>query len=658
MLTDQSVGKMRPWEKKGISVNPDKKLDKINGPEDMKKLSVDELRPLCDELREYIIAVVCECGGHLAPNLGIVELTVALHYIFDSPTDKIIWDVGHQSYAHKILTGRREAFRKLRQDGGISGYPDPRESPCDAFTAGHASTSISAALGYATARDIQGEGYNVIAVIGDGALTGGLAHEGLNNTGASGRNMLVVLNDNQMSISPNVGAFSRYLNDIILDPRYNKLKKDIWEMTGKLPVGKEQIRNFAHRLEESLKNLIVPGMLFEALGFRYFGPIDGHNLDEIIRTLNSIRDLEGPLFLHVLTKKGKGYEHAEENPTRFHGTGAFDTITGRSIPARIPSYSRFFGEAAVELAESNPRIMAITAAMPDGTGLDRFQKELPDRFFDVGIAEQHALTFSAGMAKVGVRPLVAIYSTFIQRAFDMAMMEVALQELPVVFALDRAGVVGDDGPTHNGVFDLSFMSFIPKMIVSAPKDEVELRDLMYTAFLQDSAPFSIRYPRDSGVGLIRSLRFRELPIGSWEMLEHGSDVAILATGSMVYPALWARKLLAKEGLSAAVVNCRFIKPMDHELLDQILEKFGTIITVEENVLRGGFGSQVALHAAGKSGLHNRIFHHGVPDTFLKQAKRSTILERLGLSPAGIQAFVKNALHERVDEHSIKGEHLS
>lgn len=641
-----------------MSVSPDSKLGKINGPEDLKGLSIEELNQLCKELREYVVEVVCECGGHLAPNLGIAELTVALHYIFDSPRDKILWDVGHQCYVHKILTGRREEFRKLRQDGGISGFPSPEESPCDAFTAGHASTSISAALGYATARDIQQENYKVIAVIGDGALTGGLAYEGLNHAGGSGRNLLVVLNDNQMSISPNVGAFSRYLNEIILDPRYNKLKKDIWEMTGKLPVGKEQIRNFAHRLEESLKNLIVPGMLFEELGFKYFGPIDGHNLEELIRTFKSIEDLEGPVLLHVLTKKGKGYEHAEENPTRFHGTPAFDLATGSSIPARIPGYSRFFGEAAVELAEANPRIMAITAAMPHGTGLDRFQKEFPDRFFDVGIAEQHALTFAAGMAKVGIRPLVAIYSTFIQRAFDMAIMEVALQDLPVVFALDRAGVVGDDGPTHNGVFDISFMSLIPNMIVSAPKDEVELRDLVYTAFLQDSAPFSIRYPRGSGVGLIRSLRFRELEVGSWEMLEEGTDVALLATGSMVYPALWARKLLAKEGLSAAVVNCRFIKPLDQDMLDRILENFETVVTVEENVLRGGFGSQVSLYASGKSGSYNRIFHLGVPDTFLKQAKRSTILERLGLSPAGIQSFVKNAIHGRVDEHSVKGKHLS
>ena len=641
-----------------MSVNQDSKLSKINSPEDVRRLSIEELKQLCGELRKYIVSVVCECGGHLAPNLGVTELTVALHHVFDSPRDKIIWDVGHQCYVHKILTGRRESFKKLRQDGGISGFPDPHESPCDAFAAGHASTSISAALGYATARDIQREDYKVIAVIGDGALTGGLAHEGLDNAGASSRDLLVVLNDNQMSISPNVGAFSHYLNEIILDPRYNKLKKDIWEMTGKLPVGKEQIRNFAHRLEESLKNLIVPGILFEELGFKYFGPIDGHNLDKLIPKLKSIKDLEGPVLLHVLTKKGKGYEHAEENPIRFHGTPAFDSTTGRSIPAHIPGYSRFFGEAAVELAESNPRIMAITAAMPDGTGLDRFQKEFPDRFFDVGIAEQHAVTFAAGMAKVGTRPLVAIYSTFIQRAFDMAIIDVALQDLPVVFALDRAGVVGDDGPTHNGVFDISFMSLIPNMVVSAPKDEVELRDLMYTAFLQDSAPFSIRYPRGSGVGLIRSLRFRELPVGSWEMLEDGADVAILATGSVVYPALWARKLLAKEGLSAAVVNCRFIKPMDRELLDRILEKFETIVTVEENVLRGGFGSQVSLHVTGKPGRYNRIFHLGIPDTFLKQAKRSTILERLGLSPAGIQSFVKKALHERVDEHSVKGEPLS
>ncbi|OGG06902.1 MAG: 1-deoxy-D-xylulose-5-phosphate synthase [Candidatus Glassbacteria bacterium RIFCSPLOWO2_12_FULL_58_11] len=639
-------------------MKPGSKLSRIEGPADVKALANEELKQLCQEIREYLVSVVCECGGHLAPNLGIAELTVALHYIFDSPRDKIIWDVGHQCYVHKILTGRKEAFKKLRQDGGLSGFPSPEESPCDSFIAGHASTSISAAVGFATARDLAGENFKVIAVIGDGALTGGLAYEGLNNAGASGRNLLVILNDNQMSISPNVGAFSRYLNSIILDPRYNKFKKDIWDVTEKLPVGKEEVRNFARRLEESLKNLVLPGMLFEELGFKYFGPIDGHNLDELISTLNSIKDLEGPQLLHVLTKKGKGYEHAEENPTLFHGTPAFDSATGRSIPSRIPSYSRLFGDAAVELAEVNPRILAITAAMPDGTGLDKFRDTFPGRFFDVGIAEQHAVTFAAGMSKVGARPLVAIYSTFIQRAFDMTMLEVALQEQPVVFALDRAGIVGDDGPTHNGVFDLSFMSLIPNMIVSAPKDEVELRDLLYTAFLQEKAPFSIRFPRGSGVGMGRSLWFRELAIGSWEILEQGGDVAILATGSMVYPSLWASKLLAKEGLNATVVNCRFIKPMDQEILDWILDNYETVVTVEENVLCGGFGSQVGLYASGRPWTAARISHLGIPDQFLKQAKRSTVLERLGLSPAGIESFVRKAVGERLDEHSLKGKHLS
>ncbi|HLA38943.1 MAG TPA: 1-deoxy-D-xylulose-5-phosphate synthase, partial [Candidatus Glassbacteria bacterium] len=503
------------------------KLSNIDSPADVKALTLDELRELCGEIREYLVSVVCECGGHLAPNLGVAELTVALHYIYDSPRDRIIWDVGHQCYVHKILTGRREAFSRLRQDGGISGFPNPEESPCDAFIAGHASTSISAALGYATARDLAGKDFSVIAVIGDGSLSGGLAYEGLNNAGASARNLLVVLNDNQMSISPNVGAFSRYLNEIILDPRYNKFKKDIWEVTEKLPVGKAEVRKFARRLEESLKGLVLPGMLFEELGFNYYGPIDGHNLEELIHALKAVKALKGPVLLHVLTKKGKGYEHAEANPTRFHGTPAFDAKTGHSKSAPIPSYSRFFGEAAVELAEANPRILAITAAMPDGTGLNLFRDRIPQRFFDVGIAEQHAVTFAAGLAKVGARPLVAIYSTFLQRAFDMLIVDVALQNLPVVFGLDRAGIVGDDGPTHNGVFDLSFLSLIPNMIVAAPKDEVELRDLLYTAFLQEQAPFSLRYPRGSGVGLIRSLRFRELPVGSWEYLEEGRDVAVL-----------------------------------------------------------------------------------------------------------------------------------
>ena len=445
-----------------MEVKSGPRLEQINGPEDLKKLEVGEMEELCGEIREFLVDTVCTCGGHLAPNLGVAELTVALHYVLNLPDDKIIWDVGHQCYVHKILTGRRPLFNKLRQEGGVSGFPSPEESPCDAFITGHASTSISAAIGYAAARDLAGEDFKVVAVIGDGALTGGLAYEGLNNAGASGRNILVILNDNQMSISPNVGAFSRYLNDIILDPRYNKLKKEIWEMTGKLPVGREEVRGFAHRLEESVKNMVLPGMLFEELGFRYYGPVDGHNLGETIAALQAVKDIEGPVLLHVLTKKGKGYEHAEENPTKFHGTPAFDSETGLSKPSQIPSYSRFFGEAAVELAENNPRILAITAAMPDGTGLDAFRDRLGKRFFDVGIAEQHAVTFSAGMAKVGMRPLVAIYSTFLQRAFDMAIMDVALQDLPVVFALDRAGIVGDDGPTHNGVFRSGFHEHDPQ----------------------------------------------------------------------------------------------------------------------------------------------------------------------------------------------------
>jgi len=640
-----------------VTGNPGSRLSKIDGPADIKACSLDELRELCGEIREYLVSVVCECGGHLAPNLGVAELTVALHYVYDSPRDRIIWDVGHQCYVHKIITGRREAFRKLRQEDGISGFPNPEESPCDAFVTGHASTSISAALGYATARDIARLDFRVIAVIGDGSLSGGLAYEGLNNAGASGRNLLVVLNDNQMSISPNVGAFSRYLNEIILDPRYNKFKRDIWEVTEKLPVGKAEVRKFARRLEESLKGLVLPGMLFEELGFKYYGPIDGHNLEELVHSLQAVKTFEGPVLLHVLTKKGKGYEHAEANPTRFHGTPAFDVSTGVSKSTPVPSYSRFFGEAAVELAENNPRILAITAAMPDGTGLDGFRDRLPERFFDVGIAEQHAVTFAAGLAKVGARPLVAIYSTFLQRAFDNTIMDVALQKLPVVFALDRSGIVGDDGPTHNGVFDISFMSLIPNMVVAAPKDEVELRDLLFTAFLQEKAPFSIRYPRGSGVGLIRSLRFRELPVGTWEFLEEGRDVAVLATGSMVYPALWARKLLAKDQIAAAVINCRYVKPLDERMLDEILDNFETVVTVEENVLRGGFGSQVALHAAARPGHHTKISHLGIPDRFLKQAGRSQILERLGLTPSGIYSFVRNAVGERVNEHSFKGEHL-
>lgn len=632
-------------------------LERINGPDDLKGLGIEELEQLAGQLRQYMISVVSNTGGHLAPSLGVVELTLALHFVYSCPRDKIVWDVGHQCYAHKILTGRREAFKGIRQDGGISGFPFPPESEFDSFATGHASTSISAAVGYAAARDIAGDDFKVVAVIGDGALTGGLAQEGLNNAGASGRDILVLLNDNQMSISPNVGAFSHYLNSLILDPRYNKMKKDIWEMTGKLPVGKDVIRVFAHKVEESVKNLFVPGMLFEELGFRYFGPIDGHNLEELIQTLRTVRELEGPILLHVLTKKGKGFDHAEQNPTRFHGIAPFDKVSGQSLPSRIPTYSYFLGEAITELGAADPRITAITAAMPDGTGLAKFQKEHPERFFDVGIAEQHAVTFAAGLAMAGARPLVALYSTFMQRSVDSAIVDVALQDLPVVFALDRAGIVGDDGPTHNGVFDLSFMTMIPNMVVTAPKDEVELRDLLYSAFLQDKAPWSIRYPRGSGAGLMRSQRFRELETGSWEMCEEGTEVALLAVGSMVYPAIWARKLLLKDGISACVVNCRFVKPMDYEMLDKILAGCKTIVTVEENVLAGGFGTQVALYASDRKPGDNMMLHLGVPDVFLYPAKRSLLLERVGLTPAGIRNSVKQFIGGRVDERSIKGEHL-
>ena len=624
-------------------------LNNIESPEDLKQLSISDLNDLCEEIREYIVGVVCGCGGHLAPSLGVVELTLALHYVYNIPVDKLIFDVGHQCYVHKIITGRREAFKWVRQEGGISGFPHPAESPCDAFATGHASTSISAALGYATARDIAGQDYNVVAVIGDGSLTGGLAYEGLNHAGASGKKMLVVLNDNQMSIAPNVGAFSRYLNNIMLDPRYSRFKSEIWDITEKLPVGKDQVRRFAHRMEESLKNLIVPGIVFEELGFKYFGPVEGHNVEELVRILRTIRKLDGPILLHVITKKGKGYSFAEENPTRFHGTGGFDRSTGLTpVSTGAIAFSKAFGEAALELAQSNERITAITAAMPDGTGLKNFQKELPERFFDVGIAEEHAVTFAAGQSLAGMRPLVALYSTFLQRAIDMAVVDVALQNCPVVFGIDRAGIVGDDGPTHNGVFDLSFMSMIPGMIVSAPRDEIELRDLLYTAFMQEEHPFSIRYPRGAGIGTLRTERFKKIEIGTWEMMEEGEDVALLAVGTMVHTSVWAAKLLRADGVNPTVVNCRFVKPLDEKMLRSILESHRVVITLEENVLSGGFGSQVSMFSALNSvKMAGKLHHLGVPDEFLKHAKRSLILERLGLNAAGIHSYAKNCLDGQV-----------
>ncbi len=617
----------------------------------MKDLTTGELLSLCEELREFIISVVSETGGHLAPSLGVIELTVVLHYLYDMPEDIIIWDVGHQSYAHKILTGRKEDFNTLRQYGGISGFTNRFESPYDPFGAGHASTSISAALGFAVARDRLNRNNKVIAVVGDGALTGGLAYEGLNNAGASGTDITVILNDNKMSISPNVGAISKYLTNIITNPFYNRIKAEIWNLTGKVPTIGESVRVLARRLEESLKNLITPGLLFEDLGFRYFGPIDGHNFNELLHTMKSVKEIPGPKFVHVLTVKGKGFPQAERDSAYFHGVGSFCKVTGKSnSKGKGVMYTRVLGETLVELGEADDRIVAISAAMPTGTGLSLFKKKFPDRFFDVGIAEGHAVTFSAGLAASGLKPVVAIYSTFLQRALDQLIHDVALQSLNVVFVIDRGGLVGADGPTHHGAFDLSYLSMIPNFVVSAPKDEFELRNLLFSAIHYDRGPFAIRYPRDIAVRIDDAPSGMAIPVGSWEKVVDGEDVAYLAVGSMVRPAVDASEMIRDAGVSAGVINCRFVKPFDHAMLGEIITGYRDIVTVEENVSLNGFGSQVSSTIQMNGEFQGRILNLGLPDNFVLHGPRDKLLELVGLTSEKIAEstlnFVKNRLVER------------
>ncbi|HKI48893.1 MAG TPA: 1-deoxy-D-xylulose-5-phosphate synthase, partial [Desulfobacteria bacterium] len=541
----------------------EKLLDKIDSPADIKGLSLDQLQDLAEEIRWKIIETTSKTGGHLAPSLGTVELSIALHYVFDTPMDKIIWDVGHQSYTHKLLTGRRNQFHTLRTYGGISGFPKRAESPYDAFDTGHSSTSISAGLGISTAKCLKGENRKVISVIGDGSLTGGMAFEGLNQAGHTGKDLIVVLNDNAMSIAPNVGAFSSFLSRKMTGKRFVNFKKDLENFIKSLPGVGDNILNFARKSEDSFLAFFTPGMMFEAFKFKYVGPIQGHRLDRLIETFRNTDNLEGPILIHVLTVKGKGYEFAEKDPAYFHGVGSFDIQTG-APPAKtpsktVPSYTGVFGETMMALAKRNDRLFAITAAMPEGTGLTAFSKEFPKRFLDVGIAEQHAVTFAAGLATEGFHPVVAIYSTFLQRAFDQIIHDVCLPNLPVVFALDRAGVVGEDGPTHHGLFDVSYLRSLPNMTIMAPKDENELRHMLFTA-LHHNGPVAIRYPRGSGLGVPLDDEFRQLPMGEIEILKEGKDLQVLALGSMVYPSLEAARVLEAEGISAGVMNCRFAKP--------------------------------------------------------------------------------------------------
>jgi 1-deoxy-D-xylulose-5-phosphate synthase len=568
----------------------------------------------------------------------VVELTVALHYVYDAPKDKIVWDVGHQSYVHKILTGRKKEFAAIRELGGISGFPRRDESEYDSFGTGHASTSISAALGLAAARDLRGETHKVIAVIGDGGMTGGLAFEGLNNAGVSGRDITVILNDNQMSISPNVGAISKLLARMETNPLLGKVKDEVWRLLGKLPKGASQARELAGRIEGSLKNLLVAGALFEDLGFQYFGPFDGHNLSQLIEVLRSIQPHRHPVLVHVITQKGKGFDLSEKNPTKYHGVAVASSKSNDNGVPPPRSYTEVFSKAIVAEAERNPKIVAITAAMSEGTGLIPFTQRFPERFFDVGIAEGHAVTFAAGMAAEGFRPVCAIYSTFLQRAFDHIVHDVAIQNLPVVFAIDRAGLVGEDGPTHHGIFDLTFLATIPNMVVSAPRNGQELQNLLHTATTWDKGPFAIRFPRASIPDKITESAATTIPIGTWEQLRHGSHIALLAVGSMVEIALDAAEELAKNGIEISIVNCRFIKPIDEPMLQAIQLTHRFVVTIEENAGIGGFASVIA-RALANLGSRTRLLSLHLPDRFIEHGARIKLLSQVGLSKESLKKLV-------------------
>ena len=612
-------------------------LDHIASPADLKALRKDQLDHLAAEIREEIIKTVSGRGGHLASNLGMVELTIALHYVFNSPADRLIWDVGHQTYAHKLLTGRRRRFETLRQFEGLSGFPKREESPHDCFDTGHSSTSISSGLGMAVARFLKGEYQRVIAVIGDGSMTGGLAFEGLNQAGHLGKDLIVVLNDNEMSIAPNVGALASYLSRVMTGRFVNRFRSEMKAFLQTLPgIGKSMYK-IVKQAEESFKGFLTPGLLFEELGFKYIGPIEGHRLDHLIETFSNVAKMEGPILVHVLTIKGKGYPPAESDPARFHGVGPFRIETGKSPERRKGpfTYSEVFGETLARLAEEDERIIAITAAMEDGTGLRGYSSRFPERFFDIGIAEQHAVTFAAGLALEGFKPVVAIYSTFLQRAYDQVQQDVCLQNVPVIFALDRGGIVGSDGPTHHGLFDFSFLRHLPNMVVMAPKDENEFQHMIKTA-VGWGGPIAFRYPRGVGYGVKMDPEPKPLEVGKAEVLLEGDDVLILAIGSTVYPSLEAAKRLLRDGIGASVINCRFVKPLDGELICTMAEKLGRVLTVEENVLEGGFGSRV-LELFGERDLSwVKVRRIGIPDQFVEHGPQETLRAIYGINTEGIE----------------------
>jgi 1-deoxy-D-xylulose-5-phosphate synthase len=611
-------------------------LEHISSPADIRRLEPSQLPVLADEVRDRLIDVISGLGGHFAPGLGVVDLTVALHYVFATPRDRLVWDVGHQGYPHKVLTGRNERFPSIRQKDGLSGFLKRDESEYDTFGAGHAATSISAALGMATARDLRGENHKVIAVIGDGSLTSGMAYEALNNAGSTERDLIVILNDNEMSIAPNVGAMNTYLTKIRSNPLYNRVRDEIKGLIHRLPEPMEQL---AVRLDDSLKNMFVPGMLFEDLGVRYVGPIDGHDMNVLVDTLQNVREMQGPRVIHVITQKGKGYAQAEQDPVVWHGASPFDKISGQMAKKSggLPAYTAAFGKGLVELGATVPEVVVITAAMPDGTGTSAFAEAYPDRFFDVGIAEGHGVTFATGLATEGVKPVAAIYSTFLQRAYDSIIHDAALQKLPVVFAMDRAGLVGNDGPTHMGLYDIAYLLAIPNVVVTAPKDGAEMLALLRLGVSHEGGPFTLRYPRDSVPAEVPPLAdIPELPFGTWETLRRGGDIAFLATGTMVLPALEAAELLHGDGIEASVVNCRFLKPMDEATLEWALAAHTAVVTLEEGTVVNGFGATIAARAADRATDDRpRVRVLGVPDRLVDHATRAQQLEEVGLTPAGI-----------------------
>lgn len=618
-------------------------IDEIKLPEALKRLSSKQLEQVASEVRSLIIDITAKTGGHVASSLGAVELTVALHATFESPNDRILWDVGHQAYAHKILTGRKDQFSTLRQLRGISGFPNAVESPHDIFTVGHASTSISQALGLAHARDLNNEKHSVVSIIGDGSLSGGLAFEGMNNAAALKSNMIVILNDNAMSISKNVGALSNYLTAVKTSNFYTDLRERIEKVVKRLPKG-EPLFEAVKKLKDRTRHIVMSfkvDVIFEELGFTYYGPIDGHNIPLLMSTLHHAKEVPGPVLIHILTKKGKGYKPAEADPTRFHGIGSYDVATGKPVNGngKTPAYTEVFGQTVVKLGENDKRIAAVTAAMIDGTGLEEFAKRFPKRFFDVGIAEEHAVTFAGALARGGLKPVVAIYSTFLQRAFDEICHDVCLQNVPVTFAIDRAGIVGEDGATHNGLFDIAYLRAMPNLIMMAPKDENELQHMLFTAFNQNG-PVSIRYPRGSGPGAALDDEFKEIEIGKSEIVyksrvaSHGVQVLVIAIGSMVYPSIEAAKLLEKEGVAVKVINARFIKPLDKSLILKAAEDADLVVTVEEGVADGGFGSAVVDLLAAEN-INKKVVRLGMPDKFIEHGKREEILAKYGLTAEGI-----------------------